>query len=119
MRNPCAWRAAMMRCAVGLVSPVASAIAVNERAPASTASSTPTVRSSTPTPVPGAGRLLAVPPCRRSRSSARRTFDHASSSTVFVLDGSTRLLQWVSLSGTEFHYLDVAYQGSLAPRDRS
>src|SRR3954463_16052905 len=116
MRNPCAWRAAMMRCAVGLVSPVASAIAVNERAPASTASSTSTARSSTPTPVSGAGRLVAGPPWRRSRSSARRTFDHASSSTVFVIDASNRLLQWCSLSGTEFHYLDVPYQGPSPAR---
>ena len=58
-----------MRCAVGFVRPVASAIVVNERAPSSTASSTSTARSSTPTPVAGAEcfvtRFVAWPNVRK------------------------------------------------------
>ena len=60
MSNPCACKALISRCVVGLVRPVASAMAVKERAPPSTASMIATVRSSTPTEVVGAGGVAAV-----------------------------------------------------------
>src|SRR3954464_4645795 len=116
MRKPCVCSAVIIRWAVGLVRPVASAIVVNERAPFSTASSTSTARSSTPTPVEGEGRLAAVAPSRMSPSSSMVLgivvpLRLVLGSPLTPPCGGGRLIQWCPLFETEFQYLDTAYQG--------
>src|SRR4051794_4972303 len=115
MRKPCVCSAVIIRWAVGLVRPVASAIVVNERAPFSTASSTSTARSSTPTPVEGEGRLAAVAPSRMSPSSWMFVgivvpLRLVLGSPLTPPCGGGRLIQWCPLFETGFHYVDTAYQ---------